>query len=154
MPASLRNNMPVGSLYSCKYTNRLMPACRTSLQHSLQGESVIYKVAPAALFAVRATFIIALASACNTYQCVSPALSSHSFEKPLGVPLNPSLIITLSRTSNAATFFLVQCDNLDHSRAMRMYAQSYRYCLVFVICGKFASFSSNCSRFRLLTFEE
>ncbi len=66
---------------------RRIPACSMSLQHSLHGESVMYNVDPLASLADRAIFKMALASACKTYQCVSPLASSHGLGKPLGVPL-------------------------------------------------------------------
>lgn len=63
IPALAKNSNPEESLYGSIYTTLLIPDCKTSLLHSLQGESVIYKVDPEAFCVDLATFIIALASA-------------------------------------------------------------------------------------------
>src|SRR6187549_2776365 len=99
-------------------TTRLIPACKTSLLHSLQGERVRYKVASFALWVDFATFRIAFASACKTYHCVFPVSSSQQFGNPDGVPLYPSEMIILSRTIKAPTCFLLQCESFPHSKAI------------------------------------
>ena len=95
-----------------------------SFAHSRHGDIVRYSVAPEALLFDRASFVMAFASACNTYQCVSPTSSSQGFGKPEGVPLKPSAMIIRSRTMSAPTCFRVQCDSCAHSAAMRKYARS------------------------------
>lgn len=129
-PPFSKNASPLSSLYGCKYTNRAIPACRISLEQSLQGECVRYNVAPAALLVERATFIIAFASACRTYQRVNPFSSSQSLGNPVGVPLYPSLMIIPSLTISAPTCLRLHLLSRHHSRAMRMYARSYRACFV------------------------
>ena len=64
-----------------------MPAWMMSLAHSMHGESVTYNVAPSELLPERAIFVMAFASACSTYGCVTLLSSSHTLGKPLGVPL-------------------------------------------------------------------
>jgi hypothetical protein len=85
MPWFFKNDIPSSSEYSLIYTSLLIPACNMSLLHSLQGDSVKYNVAPFADCVEAASFKIALASACRTYQCVLPSASSQQFSKPLSV---------------------------------------------------------------------
>ena len=84
----------------------------------------MYSVAPTAELLERANLVMALASACSTYQFVSPSSFSHTLGKPVGVPLNPSAMIMRSLTIKAPTCLRTQCDNCAHSAAMRMYASS------------------------------
>ncbi|MFM1932504.1 MAG: hypothetical protein RL226_1807, partial [Bacteroidota bacterium] len=90
----------------------------------------MYNVEPSALLFDLATFVIAFASACNTYQCVSPSSFSQQLSKPEGVPLYPSEMIIPFLTIKAPTFFRSQCDSFPHSSAIFKYARSYRSCLV------------------------
>src|SRR5690554_1409676 len=98
---------------------------------------VKYNVAPFALLVDFATFKIALASACNTYQCVAPSSFSQQLSNPEGVPLYPSEIIISSLTIKAPTCFRLQCESLAHVSAIRKYALSYRSCFALLMLNNF-----------------
>ncbi len=115
-----------------------MPACTMSLLHSMHGLVVTYRVLPSLELLLRATLVIALASACNTYGNVSPWASSQRFSKPEGVPLYPSEIIMLSRTRIAPTLRRVQYEFSAQMKAMRRYRASSCVCLesmLILMCG-------------------
>ena len=66
IPTLCNNCNPSSERYCSTYTTRFMPAWIISFAHSMQGDAVMYSVAPSQLFALLATFVMALASACNT----------------------------------------------------------------------------------------
>lgn len=93
MPAFFKRLIPSSSRYFSPYTTLFIPAWIISFEHSIQGEAVTYNVAFSLLLLLLASFVMAFASACSTYDFVTLFSSSHWFSKPLGVPLYPSLII-------------------------------------------------------------
>ena len=60
------NNIPASSVYVSLKRTLVIPACIISLAHSMQGERVLYNVAPSELTVPFANLHNALASACIT----------------------------------------------------------------------------------------
>lgn len=98
-----------------------MPAWIISLEHSIQGDEVTYKVAPSLLLFDFATLVMAFASACKTYGKVRLFSSSQLFTNPEGVPLYPSEMIILSFTSKAPTCLRLQYEFWAQIRAIFRY---------------------------------